>query len=77
MADPVDWRLTTFEGNRRRQHEEFRALPLSEKLARVEEMADVVRHFTAQRQARGSAGAGAAKIADAGEKTPRPGSETP
>lgn len=53
MADPPDWSRATSEGNRRRQHEAFRALSFREKLARVEEMAEVVAHFAARRQARG------------------------
>lgn len=47
--DGIDWSLTTFEGNRRRQHEEFRALPLREKLARIEQMEAVAEHFSSRR----------------------------
>ncbi len=44
-TDDIDWSLTTFEGNRRRQHQEFLALPLWEKLAIIEQMELVARHF--------------------------------
>jgi hypothetical protein len=47
--DGIDWSLTTYEGNRRRQHEEFRALPLREKLARIEQMEAVAEHFSSRR----------------------------
>jgi hypothetical protein len=52
MPDPIDWSLTTFEGNRRRQHQEFLALPFSEKLDRIEEMADIAAEFAARHRAR-------------------------
>ena len=35
MPESIDWTVTTYEGNRRRQHEEFRAISFGEKLARV------------------------------------------
>jgi hypothetical protein len=47
--DKVDWSLTTYEGNRRRQHQEFRALSFREKLKRIEEMEAVAEHFAARR----------------------------
>jgi hypothetical protein len=42
MSDsPVpDWSVTTFDGNRMRQHREFQALPFREKVRRLEEMAE-------------------------------------
>lgn len=46
----ADWSVATFDGNRMRQLREIQALPLSEKLARVEEMAEIVRHFAAMRK---------------------------
>ncbi len=37
--DPeIDWTLTTFKGSRRRQHQEFHAIPFSRKLEIIEEM---------------------------------------
>ncbi len=41
MPEPADWSMATFDGVRRRQHDEFYALPLAEKIARLEEMAEV------------------------------------
>lgn len=42
MTEPndssIDWSLTTWKGSRRRQHEEWRALPFAEKLSQIEEM---------------------------------------
>jgi hypothetical protein len=35
MPDEVDWTVTTFEGNRRRQLEEFAALPFRDRLDRI------------------------------------------
>ena len=52
MPDDIDWSVTTFEGNRRRQHEEFLALPLREKLERLEQMAAVAEFFASRRAMR-------------------------
>ena len=49
MPEPIDWSLTTFEGNRRRQHEAFRALSFREKLVRLEQMGEVARIFAADK----------------------------
>lgn len=38
LPDDIDWSVTTFEGNRRRQHAEFCALSFREKLAALEDM---------------------------------------
>lgn len=46
MADRIDWTLATYEGNRRRQHEEFLALTFREKLAVIEELDHIARHFS-------------------------------
>lgn len=46
MADETDWTLATYAGNRRRQHEEFRALTFREKLAVIEELENIARHFS-------------------------------
>ncbi len=45
MADQIDWSHTTFDGNRLRQHQAFRALSFREKLMRLEQMAEVARCF--------------------------------
>ncbi len=52
MPDDIDWSVTTFEGNRRRQHKEFLALPLREKLERLEQMAEVAEFFASRRAIR-------------------------
>ena len=49
IPDGIDWSVTTFEGNRRRQHEEFHARPFREKLAALEEMEVVSNHFSPRR----------------------------
>lgn len=59
MPDETDWSLTTFEGLRRRQNQEFRALPLREKLRCLEEMSELVEYFaakSAERRGRRAAG---------------------
>ena len=66
MSDEIDWTLTTWEGNRRRQHAEFRALPLRAKLTIIEQMGEVGERFARLRAERQSAGA-AALIGSAGE----------
>jgi hypothetical protein len=43
--DDLDWTLATWEGNRRRQHEEFRALSFREKVAAMERMGMVMAVF--------------------------------
>ena len=48
----IDWSLATFEGLRRQQHGEFRALSLREKIRILEETADVARVFAARAAAR-------------------------
>lgn len=45
MNDHIDWQLLSFDGNRRAQHAAFRALTFREKLIRLEQMAQVQRHF--------------------------------
>ena len=49
MPDEINWALTTYEGNRRRQHEEFRALTFREKLAVIEELELIASHFSPRR----------------------------
>ncbi|MEX2583654.1 MAG: hypothetical protein WD766_10285 [Gemmatimonadota bacterium] len=41
MSDEIDWELTTWEGNRRRQRREFLDLPFRKKLEMIEQMAEV------------------------------------
>lgn len=52
--EPIDWGRTTFEGNRVRQHQAFRALSFREKLARLEQMSEVARCFAAKNGANGA-----------------------
>ena len=49
MPEEVDWSVTSFDGNRRRQFEEFAALPFREKLDRIEQMGRLVERFGAER----------------------------
>jgi len=49
MRDGIDWSVTTFEGNRRRQLNEFRALSFREKLKHMEQMGEVIQYFASQR----------------------------
>ena len=51
MADEIDWQVVTFAGNRRRQREEFRALPLRDKLIVIEQLSMVAEYFRARRRA--------------------------
>lgn len=53
MRDDAVWRLGTWEGNRRRQHQEFRALPLRDKIAIIEQLGEVTELFAARRRMRG------------------------
>lgn len=50
MDEGIDWNLTTWEGNRLRQHREFQALPFRRKLEVVEQLGDLARLFTAHRR---------------------------
>lgn len=52
MGEPTDWSLATWEGSRRRQHQEFLALPFAEKLAVIEQLAEMARFFAERREAR-------------------------
>lgn len=49
----IDWSLTTWKGSRRRQHEEFRAIPFSRKLEIIEEMNRFAMDTLETRRARG------------------------
>lgn len=46
MPDEIDWALTTWAGNRRRQHLEFQQLTFSEKLAAIEQLGGVGAMFS-------------------------------
>lgn len=52
MADnaspDIDWTATTFEGNRRRQHEEFLALPFREKIKAIEMLGEMAAWFASR-----------------------------
>ena len=54
MIDDRDWKLATWEGQRLAQMQEFHALPFSEKVRIIEEMADLAREFAARRMVRES-----------------------
>lgn len=56
MAEEADWSLATWEGSRRRQHQEFHALSFREKVQVLEELDEVVRAFTKDRTAANAAG---------------------
>jgi len=53
MREQVDWNLATWEGNRRRQHQDFLALSFREKLRIIEQLGEVADVFAACRRARG------------------------
>lgn len=53
MADPIEWESASWEGHRRRQHQEFMALPLREKLLVIEQLGEVAAFFSERRRARG------------------------
>jgi hypothetical protein len=53
MTEEIDWSLTTYAGNRRRQHADFHALSFREKLRRIEQMEAVADYFSARRPAQG------------------------
>jgi len=53
MADPIDWEVASWEGHRRRQHQEFLALPFREKIVVIEQLGEVAAFFSERRLARG------------------------
>lgn len=53
MTEPIDWSVTTWEGNRLRQHREFRALSFREKMEVIERLGDVEALFVEKRRNRG------------------------
>ena len=48
-----DWSLTTWKGSRRKQHQDFHAIPFSRKLEIIEEMNRFGRATVEERRARG------------------------
>ena len=53
MADVTGWEMASWEGLRRRQHQEFQALSLREKLAIIEQLGEVAAFIAERRRARG------------------------
>jgi hypothetical protein len=49
----IDWSLTTWKGSRRKQHQEFHAIPFSRKLEIIEEMNRFANAIIEERRARG------------------------
>jgi len=45
MPEEIDWSLTTWEGSRRQQHREFLVLSFREKLAVLEDFAEVAQRL--------------------------------
>lgn len=45
MPEHIDWSLTTFEGNRLRQHQEFMRLSFREKLFAIQRLGEVAQMF--------------------------------
>lgn len=64
MSDEIDWTLTTWEGNRLRQHRAFLALPFREKLRIIEQMGEVAAFFAERRLARGEPVSGSGRARD-------------
>jgi hypothetical protein len=52
MPEDADWTAATWEGSRRRQHAAFLALPFREKVAAIEELAELAAFFAERRQSR-------------------------
>jgi len=52
---PIDWSLCTWKGSRRKQHQEFHAIPFSRKLEIIEEMGEAARATIESRRQRGFA----------------------
>ncbi len=53
MVDRADWSTATWEGNRRRQRQDFLALPFREKLERIERLGEVAALFARRRRSHG------------------------
>lgn len=56
MADDaspnINWTITTFEGNRHKQHEAFLALPFREKIKAIESLGEVTAWFASRHSLR-------------------------
>lgn len=52
MTEPIDWSLTTWEGNRRAHHRAFLALPFREKLLIIEQFGEVAEMLARSRAER-------------------------
>ena len=63
MPDSVDWSVTTFEGNRLRQHQEFMRLSFRDKLLVIERLCELTPRFESARR-RGKALPGAVVDSD-------------
>jgi hypothetical protein len=50
---PIDWDLSTWKGSRRKQHQDFHAIPFSRKLEIIEEMNESAREMIESRRKRG------------------------
>jgi hypothetical protein len=59
MTEPIeseiDWTLCTWKGSRRRQHQEFHAIPFRRKLELIEEMNEAAVRIATTRHAQGLA----------------------
>ncbi len=53
----IDWSLCTWKGSRRRQHQEFHAIPFSRKMEVIEEMNESIRNLREKRSRGKSLGA--------------------
>jgi hypothetical protein len=53
MADPIDWGVASWDGHRRRQHQDFQALSFRDKLVVIEQLGEVAAFFAERRRARG------------------------
>ncbi|MEX0692641.1 MAG: hypothetical protein WD043_12445 [Gemmatimonadales bacterium] len=52
MSESIDWRLATWDGLRRQQAREYRALPLRDKVALLEHMGELTAYWAERRRAR-------------------------
>lgn len=60
-SDSVDWSVTTFEGNRLRQHQEFMRLSFREKLLVIERLGELTPLFESARRRGEPGGQGTAE----------------
>jgi len=71
LRDEIDWQVTTFSGNRQRQHQEFQSLSFRDKLAAIEKMEEVGAFFASRRAASHSTGQMKSEHRRDGESHPR------